>query len=125
MSEPIKLSEYHGDQIVLNNDVEYVDRLRELLEEGELDEEAEVFTVEDEPVWGHVGSADQVWMMVSDHLYEELGKDYAVVFENGEDVAKTELIEAINAWASKHLTGVVHVCTTTRIDISELFKGEQ
>lgn len=119
----IKLSEYTGSHIVLNDEVEYVGRLHELLEEDELDEEALVCTVDDEPVWGHVVDADRVWTMVSDYLYEELGKDYAVAFANSEEAAKAELVEALNAWAAKHLTRTVLVETTTRVDISELFEG--
>lgn len=118
----IKLSEYTGDHVVLNDEIEYVERLHELLEEDELDEEASVCAVDDEPVWGHVVDADRVWTMVSDYLYEELGKDYAVAFASSEDAAKAELVEALNAWATKYLTGTVRVGTSTRIDISELFK---
>lgn len=123
MSNTIKLSEYTGSHVVLNDDIECVERLRELLEEDELDEEASVRTVDDEPVWGNVIDSDRVWSMVSDYLYDELGREYAVAFANSEDAAKTELVEALNAWAAKHVTGTVLVGTTTRIDISELFKG--
>lgn len=119
----IKLSDYTGSHVVLNDEVEYVDRLHELLDEDELDEEASVCTVDDEPVWVHVIDAERVWTMVSDYLYEELGNDYAVAFANSEDTAKAELVEALNGWAAKHVTGTVLVGTTTRIDISELFKA--
>lgn len=116
----MKLSEYNGSHVVLNDEVEYVERLHELLDEDELDEEAEVCTVEDEPIWGHVIDADRVWSMIGDYLYDELNSEEP--YDHGEEAAKTALAEALNAWAAKHLTGTVLVGTTTRIDISELFE---
>jgi hypothetical protein len=118
----IKLSDYTGDHVVLNDEVEYVERLHELLEEGELDEEATVFTVEEKPLWGHIINADRVLAMIDDYLYEEV-EDWDLNNDKGGPVALTE---ALNAWAAKHLTGTVRVGTSTRIDISELFKdGEK
>lgn len=44
------------------------------------------------------------------------------VFERIREMKPSRVIEALNAWAAKHVTGTVLVGTTTRIDISELFK---
>lgn len=114
----IKLSEYNGSHVVLNDEIEYVECLHEMLDEGDLDEEADVFTVEEKPIWGHIINADRVLSMIDDFLYEEV-EDWEL---NSEEAGPVALTEALNAWAAKHLTGTVLVGTTTRIDISELFE---
>lgn len=117
----MKLSEYTGSHVVLNDEVECVERLQELLEEDELDKNADVFAMEEKPIWGHVINADRVLAMIDDFLYEEVD-DWEL---NSEEAGPVALAEALNAWAAKHLTGTVLVGTTTRIDISELFEGSK
>lgn len=115
----IKLSEYGGEYVVVNDEVEPRETLLELLEEGELNEEAKVFTVEHEPIWGHIISPERVWSMIGDYLYDELNSEEP--YDHGVEDAKTALAVAMNGWAAKHLTGTVRVGTNTRIDISEMF----
>lgn len=118
----VKLSEYSGEYVMLDGEVEPRETLLELLEEGELDEGLDVFTVEEKPVWGHIIDAHRVWMMFTDYMYDELSSCFAEAFEGSEDIAKTEFVSSLNAWADKHVDGTVLVGTRTRIDISELFE---
>lgn len=121
MVSAIKLSEYDGSHVVLNDEVEYVECLHEMLDNDELEVNVDVRAVDERPMWGHIITAERVWELLSDYLYDEVECNDDP-YEYSEDNAKKDLVEALNAWAAKHLTGTVLVGTKTRIDISELFE---
>lgn len=108
----IKLSDYEGSHVMLDDEIRPREILQELLTQEALGASESVFAVDNKPVWGQVINAQRVWSMIVERIYDELGRTYADSFTGKESAARDDLIQALNTWASKHIDGTILVGTT-------------